>query len=154
MGAVYQERRPSHTAQKWAARAIRLLPDPVGVLTMTWLADIASRTASSWAGYKVMPRLSAQARNRSSGDIGGQLGGVAGTSWEIVGEASHPPCCPLPAGTATAVTAAAARRTAGRTAGAVSGRYLDQVSSGRSPPVRWGKWTMVPPSTTRVWPVM
>src|SRR5689334_21479629 len=53
-----------------------LLPDPVGVLTMTFDPDSASSSASSWAGYRRRPCSPAQPTNASStasGDGGAAL---------------------------------------------------------------------------------
>ena len=44
---------------KWAALATIDFPDPVGVLTMTWLPSTTSKIASSWAGYSSRPSSSA-----------------------------------------------------------------------------------------------
>ena len=55
IGAVYTLRRPSASAAKCAAVATRDLPEPVGVLRITWLPRTNSKIASSCAGYIARP---------------------------------------------------------------------------------------------------
>jgi hypothetical protein len=59
IGAVYTLRLPAASAAKWAAAATSDLPDPVGVLRMTWLPRTVSKIASSCAGYSSRPSSSA-----------------------------------------------------------------------------------------------
>ena len=50
MGALYHDRPPEASTERWAHRATRLLPEPVGVATMTWSPAKTASTASSCAG--------------------------------------------------------------------------------------------------------
>src|SRR5215467_8867337 len=66
-------------AAKCAPVAIRLLPDPVGVLTITWAPETISIRASSWCGYRVKPCSPAQAEKASNTESGPACAG----SWSM-----------------------------------------------------------------------
>src|SRR3712207_6595439 len=64
IGAVYQLRVPAASAAYCAPVATSDLPDPVGVASTTFAPLTSSISASSCAGYSVVPPASAQAANR------------------------------------------------------------------------------------------
>ena len=71
MGAVYQVRRPSARAAKWAPSAINDFPEPVGVVTMTLSPARTASSDSSWCGYSEMPEdstHSVKTSRRASGE--------------------------------------------------------------------------------------
>src|SRR6516165_4997708 len=76
-------------AAKCAPVAIRLLPDPVGVLTITWAPDTISMSASSWCGYRVKPCSPAQAAKASNTESGPTCAGSWSMSVMVL------PSCPL-----------------------------------------------------------
>src|SRR5215469_15188622 len=76
-------------AAKCAPVAIRLLPDPVGVLTITWAPETISISASSWCGYRVKPCSCAQAAKASKTESGPACAGSWSMSVMVL------PSCPL-----------------------------------------------------------
>src|SRR3954447_17525536 len=70
IGAVYQLRRPAASAAYWAPVATSDLPEPVGVARTTLAPLTSSISASSCAGYSVVPAASAHAEKRANSSSG------------------------------------------------------------------------------------
>ena len=67
-------------AEKCAATATMLFPEPVGVLKMTLEPETTSMMASSCAGYSVRPRSSVHAL-KASNNASGSLRSAAAGRW-------------------------------------------------------------------------